>query len=89
MIIAQRHPELRDLCTWHTGGRKPSDLPYMKIMEAYFAEMTRVRSKESYLQNVDPQELKKLVGGEVVFPSDEAAIAVKAAARAVCCTAKT
>jgi|GEM_PF-499292 len=74
MIIAQRHPELRDLCTWHTGGRTPSDLPYMKIMEAYDAEMTRVRGKESYLQNVDPQELKKLVHGEVVFPSDEDAI---------------
>ena len=72
MIIAQRHPELRELCTWHTGGRKSSDLPYMKIMEAYFAEMRQVREKESYLQNVDPQELKKLVHGEVVFPSDEA-----------------
>ena len=61
MMIAQRHPELWELCTWHVGGRKPSDVPYMKIMEEYYAEMRRVRETTSYLQNVDSNELKKLV----------------------------
>ena len=67
MMTAQRHPELRELCTWHVGGRKPSDLPYMKIMEAYYAEMGRARERVSYLQNVDSNELKKLVYGEGSF----------------------
>lgn len=67
MMIAQRHPELRELCTWHVGGRKPSDVPYMKIMEEYYAEMRRVRETTSYLQSVDPNELKKLVHADVSF----------------------
>jgi len=71
MMIAQRHPELRELCTWHVGGRKPSDVPYMKIMEEYYAEMRRVRETTSYLQSVDPNELKKLVHGEVLFALNE------------------
>ncbi|WP_315453250.1 glycosyltransferase [uncultured Selenomonas sp.] len=67
MMIAQRHPELRELCTWHVGGRKPSDVPYMKIMEEYYAEMRRVRETTSYLQSVDLNELKKLVHADVSF----------------------
>jgi len=70
MMIAQRHPELWELCTWHVSGRKPSHLPYMKIMEAYYAEMGRARERVSYLQNVDPNELKKLVYGEGSFALD-------------------
>lgn len=66
-IIAERHPELRALCAWHMGGRMDRESPYMKIVVDHFTEAERIAKTESYLQNVDVNELKKLVCGDVSF----------------------
>ena len=67
LLIGQRHPAWKDLCDWHVAGRPPSDLPYMKVMEDYYAEVERVRAAESYLQNVDLDALKQFVHADVVL----------------------
>ena len=67
-IIAERHPELRALCAWHMGGRTDRESPYMKIVVDHFTEAERVAERESYLENVDPNELKKLVHATVILP---------------------
>ncbi len=66
-IIAERHPELRALCAWHMGGRMDRESPYMKIVVDHFTEAERIAERESYLQNVDPNELKKIVCADVSF----------------------
>ena len=59
-IIAERHTELRDLCHWHAEGR-PSNSPYAEIVTSYYAEVDRILETETYLQDVDPRELQKLM----------------------------
>ena len=39
----------------------------MKIVVDHFTEAERIAKTESYLQNVDVNELKKLVCGDVSF----------------------
>lgn len=60
-IIAERHPEFADLYRWHMGGRDDADSPYTKILDDYYVEVDRLVKTGSYLQDVDPQELIKLV----------------------------
>ena len=65
-VLAARHPELRALCSWHTRGR-PWEPPYAPILLEQHNTMERTMERESYLQNVDPTELQKLVYAPVDF----------------------
>ena len=60
-LIAQRHTELADLYRWHMEGRVVQNSPYTDILRGYYAEVERIVQTGSYLQDVDPQELIKLV----------------------------
>ena len=60
-IIAESHPEFADLYRWHIGGRNDESSPYTKILDDYYAEVDRLVQTGSSLQDVDPQELIKLL----------------------------
>ena len=65
-MIAERHMAWQDASKWHIGGRA-ADSPYSKIVQDYYAKVERFRAEHSYLVNVDPRELEKLVHREVSF----------------------
>ena len=60
-IMAERHADLRELCKWHIEGRRDANSPYAEIVRRYYAEVDRIISTETYLQDVNPDELKKLI----------------------------
>lgn len=62
-IIAQRHAEFADLYRWHMEGRNTVGSPYTNILRDYYAEVEQIIQTGSYLQDVDPQELVKLIAG--------------------------
>ena len=60
-IMAERNADLRELCKWHIEGRRDANSPYAEIVRRYYAEVDRIISTETYLQDVNPDELKKLI----------------------------
>ena len=60
-IIAERHAEFADLYRWHMEQREDENSPYTKTLRAYYAEVEKIVHTGSYLQDVDPNELKKLI----------------------------
>ena len=65
-IIAERHSEILDIIFGSDGGKQHDDAAYRRKRAAYYAEAERMLAAGSYLQNVDPAELSKLVHAEVV-----------------------
>lgn len=60
-IMAERHADLRELCKWHIEGRRDANSPYAEIVRRYYAEVDQIIATETYLQDVNPDELKKLI----------------------------
>ena len=65
-IIAERHSGILDIIFGSDGGKQHDDAAYRRKRAAYYAEAERMLAAGSYLQNVDPAELSKLVHAEVV-----------------------
>ena len=60
-LVVERHAEFTDLYRWHIEGREAEESPYTKILHDYYAEVDQIVQTDSCLQDVDPQELIKLV----------------------------
>lgn len=60
-IMAERHADLRELCKWHIEGRSNANSPYAQSVRRYYAEVDQIIATETYLQDVNPYELQKLM----------------------------
>ena len=59
-LIAEKHPELKDICYWHTGqADKGIAEKYSKIQEEYFKQ--GISKKHNHLKNMDVKELEQML----------------------------
>ena len=66
-IIEERHSDILDFVFASADGKTRDYDAYTRKREAYYAEAQRMLDAGSYLQNIDPGELEKLVHAEVVL----------------------
>lgn len=60
-LIAERRSDLSDLCRWYLEEQSREDSPYTQMRCAYYEEVARMIQTETFLQDVDEWELKKLL----------------------------
>ena len=60
-LIAERRSDLSDLCRWYLEEQSREDSSYTQIRCAYYEEVARMIQNETFLQDVDEGELKKLL----------------------------
>lgn len=59
-LIAEKHPELKDICYWHAGqADKGIAEKYSKIQEEYFKQ--GISKKHNHLKNMDVKELEQML----------------------------
>ena len=60
-LMAERRSDLSDLCWWYLEEQSREDSSYTQIRCAYYEEVERMIQNETFLQDVDEGELKKLL----------------------------